>query len=748
MTADFQQIDLQACLNESQYRAVTSASRAVLVLAGAGSGKTRVITYRLAHLLMDRATPPHQVLAVTFTNKAAGEMKSRIERLVGPDARQLWVSTFHATAARLLRREIPALGRARDFAIYDTDDTKAVLRECLKELGLPPKEISPEAIRGGISYLKNHLLGPEQAASALARDDWASQRFAAQVAKVFDLYEKRLEAANALDFDDLLVYPLRLFEAHPAILEKYRARFRHLMVDEYQDTNHAQYKLVLYLGRKADSICVVGDDDQSIYRWRGAQPENLDRFCEDFAPVEVIPLEVNYRSTSAILEAASAVVNCNDRFHPKQLTSHKGEGEAIRVLATADGEAEARAVVSLIEAWTGRGADFSLGDCAIFFRTAAQSRALEEVLVNQGIPYTLVGGIRFYERKEIKDVLAYARLALNFRDEQALRRIAGLGHWNVGPRTLDQVFALSTQCDTPPVELSEEQLASALSPRALKAFQNLQQNLLRWSATLHEKETQLADWIKTVIQQSHYMDKLAQQKSDREAKRQLQTTRENLEQLISAAEETTEQFQQTVAENEQGESMTAADLLGLFLEHASLMSDVDYWSERTEPSDREVDVGRVVLMTLHSAKGLEFPVVFIVGCEEDLIPHVRSAIDPEGLQEERRLFYVGMTRAEQRLVLSYAYSRKVFGHTASRFSTRFLKEIPESCLERIGRLDVGNAPKRNQEFQSGDRVVHATFGPGTVRSVSGRGAGLKLQIDFFRHGRKILMQSYAKVKKL
>jgi len=744
--SELPQLDLRAALNDAQYQAVTSNSRALIVLAGAGSGKTRVITYRLAYLL-SQGVPPFQVLAVTFTNKAAGEMKARIERLVGPEARRLWVSTFHSACARLLRREFHHFGRASNFAIYDTSDSESVLRECLKELNLSAKECPPAALRDSISYFKSHLLNPQQAAEALS-DRSTEEPQDELVARVYPLYEQRLQAANALDFDDLLLYPLRLFREHPETLEKYRARFRHLLVDEYQDTNRAQYEFTRLLGTGADSVCVVGDDDQSIYRWRGALPENLEQFRQDFAPVEVVHLETNYRSTASILAGATAVVNRNQRRQPKRLVTEKAAGEPIHLLASADGEAEAETIIGLIERWTRESREFRLSDCAIFFRTAAQSRLLEEVLVRRGIPYTLVGGIRFYERKEIKDILAYLRASSSPRDEQAWRRIAGLGHWSVGPKTLDDVFTLSRRFEKSPIELSEEELASGLTARGAKPFARLQRTLTGWAQALNRNETTLAEWVTRVIRESHYMEKLAAQTKDREAKRQLENVRDNLGQLISAAQEFTEQIEATLGA--EPEARTLARRLELFLAQASLMADIDYWRSRPEPQEAEsadIDPGRVVLMTLHSAKGLEFPAVFIVGCEEELFPHSRSLREPEGLEEERRLCYVGMTRAKQRLVLSYAYSRKVFGYNAMRLPSRFLKEIPAKYVQKLG-VQTPPAEQPDVDFQAGDLVSHSVFGRGRIVRVSGRGAGLKVRVEFFQHGPKTLMQAYAKMRKL
>ncbi len=618
MTPPFSQTDLKSELNEAQYRAVTSTAPALLVLAGAGSGKTRVITYRIARLL-EEGVRPEQILAVTFTNKAAGEMRSRIERLAGPDAKRLWMSTFHSICARLLRREFTAFGRASDFAIYAPEDCEGVLRECQRALDISTKDFPPRRIHGTLSYLKNHLLGPEEAGQAMgAHRSHSDSVYADMVLKVYPEYEKRLRAANALDFDDLLLYPLRLFQNHPAVLEKYRRRFRHVLVDEYQDTNRAQYEFTRYLGKGADSVCVVGDDDQSIYRWRGALPENLEKFKKDFAPVEIVALEENYRSTAPILEAATAVVNANPRRNPKRLIARAEGKEPVLLLASADDDAEAEKSVALLDRWTQNTKEFSLGECAIFFRTAAQSRAIEEVLMRRGIPYVLVGGIRFYERKEVKDVLAYARAALNPRDEQALRRIVGLGHWSVGPRTLEQALDLADRQGVSVLELTGEQLASAMRGRNATVFERFQQSLRRWRGLLGGSELSLSVWVHRVRQESKYLEHLEASTSDREAKRQLENTKENLEQLVSAAGDFRDQLLASLEEHQTG--MPLHNELELFLAQCSLMSDIDYLPGAEKSAPEAPDPGKVTLMTLHSAKGLEFPLVFVVVARRNFFP--------------------------------------------------------------------------------------------------------------------------------
>jgi DNA helicase-2/ATP-dependent DNA helicase PcrA len=618
LTPPFSQTDLKSELNEAQYRAVTSTAPALLVLAGAGSGKTRVITYRIARLL-EEGVRPEQILAVTFTNKAAGEMRSRIERLAGPDAKRLWMSTFHSICARLLRREFTAFGRASDFAIYAPEDCEGVLRECQRALDISTKDFPPRRIHGTLSYLKNHLLGPEEAGQAMgAHRSHSDSVYADMVLKVYPEYEKRLRAANALDFDDLLLYPLRLFQNHPAVLEKYRRRFRHVLVDEYQDTNRAQYEFTRYLGKGADSVCVVGDDDQSIYRWRGALPENLEKFKKDFAPVEIVALEENYRSTAPILEAATAVVNANPRRNPKRLIARAEGKEPVLLLASADDDAEAEKSVALLDRWTQNTKEFSLGECAIFFRTAAQSRAIEEVLMRRGIPYVLVGGIRFYERKEVKDVLAYARAALNPRDEQALRRIVGLGHWSVGPRTLEQALDLADRQGVSVLELTGEQLASAMRGRNATVFERFQQSLRRWRGLLGGSELSLSVWVHRVRQESKYLEHLEASTSDREAKRQLENTKENLEQLVSAAGDFRDQLLASLEEHQTG--MPLHNELELFLAQCSLMSDIDYLPGAEKSAPEAPDPGKVTLMTLHSAKGLEFPLVFVVVARRNFFP--------------------------------------------------------------------------------------------------------------------------------
>jgi DNA helicase-2/ATP-dependent DNA helicase PcrA len=590
------------------------------------------------------------------------------------------------------------------------------------------------------------MMTPADARNTIQQNDYQSE-FRQAVAKLYPLYEEKLRAANALDFDDLLLYPLRLFKKHPDVLEQYQRRFRHLLIDEYQDTNRAQYELTVQMGDKADSVCVVGDDDQSIYRWRGAHPENLDRFRKDFAPVEVIRLEENYRSTRAILAGATAVVNRNVRRDPKRLIARRGSGELIRILELMDEEAEAETVAGFIEKWTAPDEEFDAGDCAVFFRTAAQSRPVEESLIRRGIPYTLVGGVKFYERKEVKDILCYARLALNPRDPLALQRIAGLGHWGVGARTVEQVVALSERLNKTPLDLSGDELKEALRSNSAKAFMRLQGRLKKWHLELRDPEISLMPWLAALIRESNYMAILEEKISDRESKRQVQNIRENLDQLLGAVADFCEKVETIVEAGP--EQLKPADQLELFLAQSSLMSDVDYWSDSTATPEEEKDKkNRVTLMTLHSAKGLEFPIVFIVGCEEELFPHSRSLEDQSGVEEERRLCYVGMTRAEQRLVLTYAQSRRVYGQVKMRAPSRFLKEIPEDCVQKVSMTKPAAPGKPQKEFTPGDRVRHSVFGTGRVVHVSGRGVGLKVQVDFPRHGRKTLMQSYAKLRKV
>ena len=745
MATLFSEIDLKSTLNEAQYKAVTTNHRAVLVLAGAGSGKTRVITYRIARLLGE-GVRPYQILALTFTNKAAGEMKGRIEQLTGPGVKQLWMSTFHSISAKLLRREITALGRPSDFAIYDTSDSEAVIRECLTEMNLSQKDFSPRALKSSISYFKSHLLSPEQAYTAIQDDGESDSPYNQVLLRVYPRYEKHLEESSALDFDDLLLYPLRLFKEHPEILEKYQSRFRHILVDEYQDTNRAQYELIQMLAQKAETICVVGDDDQSIYRWRGALIENLDRFRDDFAPVEVITLEDNYRSTSMILEAATSVVNVNQRRRPKLLKAKLKGTEPVYLLVSEDEQAEAQNAISLIEKWTRKSEEWNFNDCAIFFRTVAQSRSFEEVLMRRGIPYTLVGGIRFYERKEIKDILSYVRAAVHPKDEQAWRRISGLGHWKVGSRTLDLVLTAASEQGKTTLELSEEELGEILNSRTLPHFKRLQQTILKWSEALQNPDLLLSQWITQIVVQSEYLTKLSEQKSDRDAKRQIETVRINLEQLVSATGEFSDQLANSLDPESDKPSLSGE--LEIFLSQCSLMSDIDYWKESDDPDSQTEDLGRVVLMTLHSAKGLEFPIAIIAGCEEDLIPHSRSAMSLQGLEEERRLLYVGMTRAMQKLVLSYTHTRRVFGRSTPRMRSSFLDAIPTSCLEKIGFEPPKIESSSNKVFKRGDYVLHQHFGKGEILSVSGEGAGKKVRINFFRHGQKTIMLAYAKMRKL
>jgi DNA helicase-2/ATP-dependent DNA helicase PcrA len=630
-------LDLVASLNPSQREAVLHEHGPLLILAGAGSGKTRVIAHRMAHLIAERKAAPYEILAVTFTNKAADEMRERVTRLVGEDCRQIWLSTFHALSARLLRREAPALGLARDFVIYDSSDQIAIVRQAIKALGYDEKQLQPRAALGRISQAKNRMETPAQlrAAGWSLRDQ--------QVGKVFERYERALADAGALDFDDLLLRTVELFEKHPQIRDQYARRFRHVLVDEYQDTNRAQYLLIRFLSGQHRNLCVVGDPDQSIYRWRGADLRNILDFERDYTDVRVVKLEQNYRSTQVILDAASAVISQNRRRKDKRLWTDQRGGSLVRIVRAGDEIEEADFITRTI-----RGAQLQAPDAlsAVLYRTNAQSRAIEDALMREGVPYRIIGGVRFYERKEIKDTLAYLRLLINPHDDVSFRRVVNVPARGVGKAVLDALDAIepadreeppllaATQPAAPPVRSLWSRLHLALEMRQLpaRALQALTtfRDLLA-AMTADAERAGVAGAIALVLDRSGYLQALRDARSE-----EAQARIENLEELVSAAREY--------------ESTDAEPALESFVDRLSLLSEAD-----EEDGAREA---RVWLMTMHAAKGLEFPLVLVAGLEEGLFPHSRASEDEDDVEEERRLCYVCMTRARQQLVLTSAAGRR------------------------------------------------------------------------------------------
>ncbi len=710
-------------LNDSQREAVLATDGAVLILAGAGSGKTRVITRRIAHLLLDRGVPAYQILAVTFTNKAAGELRRRIEELAGDAAKGGFFSTFHSFGVRLLRREAEAAGLPHDFVIYDGDDQLSAVREVLKRFDMNEKLYPPHRLLSWISSRKNLGRGV-----AMERDDDDSPGRYAEIAAG---YAAVLTAAHAVDFDDLLLRSVALLERNAAVREAWQRRFRYILVDEYQDTNRTQYQLIRLLAGESGNITVVGDEDQAIYSWRGADIQNILDFEADFKGAKVLRLEDNYRSSQSILDAAAALVENNKKRKGKTLRAARGTGERVRLHAASDEFEEAAHVVSHLD---------RRGSSAILFRINAQSRLFEEALLRQRIPYVVVGGVSFYERKEVKDVLAYLRLSRNLADAVAFRRIVNVPARGIGKASLDTIDRLAAQRGISPWDALGAAIDEALVPAraavAMNGFRELLGRLQKDSAGLTVR-----GFLERALQLSGYSAALAAEDSE-----ESQGRLENLAELLSAAAE----FE---ARTEH------ADLSG-FLDQIALLSD----------TDKAKGEAPVVLMTLHSAKGLEFDEVFLAGLEEGLLPHSRSIANSDQVEEERRLAYVGMTRARERLQISFARSRLVFGQRRLAEPSRFVAEIPDHLLSksqdgrhyeyepgsrspRAPAWPARTAPRLSAEtlppplpagkFAAGQRVRHPLFGVGTVLRIDGAGDELKLTVSFPGVGAKKLVARFA-----
>ncbi|PWI17556.1 DNA helicase PcrA [Streptomyces sp. Act143] len=755
-------------LNENQRAAVVHSGTPLLIVAGAGSGKTRVLTHRIAYLLAERNVHPGQILAITFTNKAAGEMKERVEQLVGPRANAMWVMTFHSACVRILRRESKKLGFTSSFSIYDAADSKRLMALVCRDLDLDPKRFPPKSFSAKISNLKNELIDEEDFAAQ------ATDGFEKTLAQAYAMYQSRLREANALDFDDLIMTTVNLLRAFPDVAEHYRRRFRHVLVDEYQDTNHAQYALVRELvGTGAQDtdvppnefdvppaeLCVVGDADQSIYAFRGATIRNILQFEEDYPNATTILLEQNYRSTQTILSAANAVIERNESRRPKNLWTNAGAGARITGYVADTEHDEAQFVAEEIDRLTDAG-EAKAGDVAVFYRTNAQSRVFEEIFIRVGLPYKVVGGVRFYERKEVRDVLAYLRVLANPEDSVPLRRILNVPKRGIGERAEAMIDALSQRekISFPQAlkRVDEAYGMAARSTNAVKRFNVLMEEL----RTIVDSGAGPATVLEAVLERTGYLAELQSSTDPQD-----ETRIENLQELAAVALE----FEQ---ESEEGEESPG---LAAFLERVALVADSDQI-----PDEDEDGSGVITLMTLHTAKGLEFPVVFLTGMEDGVFPHMRSLGQTKELEEERRLAYVGITRARERLYLTRSSLRSAWGQPSYNPPSRFLSEIPEQHVEwkRTGATAApagpvsgvasslsssrsrssasgasGFATRRAAEkpvvsLAVGDRVTHDQFGLGTVMAVKGTGANAEATIDFGEAKPKRLLLRYAPVEKL
>ena len=753
--------DFLSQLNPEQRDAVLKLNGPLLILAGAGSGKTRVIASRIAYLIGDGHAKPEHVLAVTFTNKAAQEMRERVERLLGIAHKKLWISTFHSLCARLLRREAPELGLSRDFVIYDSSDQLALVKKIIRDLGFDDKLVAPRAALGRISSAKNRMQGPDE----VAESGWGP--FEERLAQIYRRYVRALADASALDFDDLLLKTVELFERSGRVRTKYSDQFRYILVDEYQDTNRPQYLLVRQLAEKHRNLCVVGDPDQSIYKWRGADLRNILDFEEDFPETTIVRLERNYRSTQIILDAASAVISQNRNRKEKRLWTEQEGGARISYFRGSDELEEAGFIASAAGASTEAGAEM-----AVLYRTNAQSRAVEDALLRLGVAYQMVGGVRFYERKEIKDTLAYLKLAINPHDDVSLRRVINVPTRGIGKgvmNTLDQMNPTSGDeaplldipvgSASPPslwtriIRVVDEQLVPTRALSSLSVFRKLVEHI----STVARTETASAT-IESVLDHSGYLQDLQDERSE-----EAQARIENLQELVSAAREY--------------ETSDVEPSLAGFVDRLSLLSETD-----EVKGDKSACVS---LMTLHASKGLEFPTVIIAGLEEGLFPHSRSCDDEEELEEERRLCYVGMTRAQERLVLTGSARRRVFGEYQPSDPSRFVDEVPAELVDHLASslltsswdnscstnrrsegFSRGGRSRRSQsvvketvdsnyayedEDQSlgavgpGTQVRHSQFGVGTIVAVEPLRDDTKLTVRFRTVGQKKLLAKYAKL---
>ena len=739
-------VDCTYGLNPQQAEAVINTEGPIM--AGAGSGKTKVLTCRVANLLQ-KGVRPYRILAITFTNKAAAEMRERVNNMSGPAAKDVWLFTFHAFCARFLRMEIDKLpGYGGNFAIYDTADSQNLIKQILKEMNLDDKRFQPSGILSRISNAKNAL----QDAAAFARQ--AGDFYEQKVADIYSRYEQKLQLNNALDFDDLLMLSIKLLQENKEVREKYQDRFDYLLVDEYQDTNHAQYLLTKFLAAKHRNICVVGDADQSIYGWRGADIQNIIDFEKDYPDAKVIKLEQNYRSTQIILDAANAVIENNTGRKPKNLWTENKSGADIIYFQAVDERDEARFVIEQLQNLQ-RTENKKLGDMAILYRTNTQSRIFEEMLIKSGISYNMVGGLKFYERKEIKDIIAYLRVIFNPADSLSLLRIINVPKRGIGDASLAKIQAYAAANNVSLFEaVSNAAAIDGLSSRFVSKLDDLAGIIFELMNLANEAPVE--DLIDRVLRDTGYLEELENERTP-----QAQSRIDNLHELISVAQEFAASEEENNLEN--------------FLAHVALVSDID---------DMELGEDAITLMTLHSSKGLEFPVVFLVGMEEGLFPHARTLMDETEIEEERRLCYVGITRAKEKLFLSSTKMRTIYGNTVTYPPSRFLQEIPARLVKTIKRQERFSALENFKQvsekysarpqkpastfnphsfmpqkpaaaaggtgtrFNTGDRVSHSKWGEGMVVSVKDSPDGQEVKVAFAGAGVRSLLTKYAVLKKL
>lgn len=727
-------------LNPEQKQAVQHTNGPLLIMAGAGSGKTRVLTHRIAYLMLEKGINPSNILAITFTNKAAKEMKHRLQSLTGPLAHDLWVSTFHSMCVRILRRDVDRIGINRNFSILDATDQLSVIKQIMKELNIDVKKFTPRSILGTISSAKNELKTAKQ------YNQLANSPYEKKVAEVYDQYETRLMKNHALDFDDLIMTTIHLFKRVPETLAFYQRKFQYIHVDEYQDTNRAQYLLVNMLADRHKNLCVVGDSDQSIYRWRGADIQNILSFEEDYSNTTVIFLEQNYRSTKNILAAANKVIENNMNRKPKALWTNNQEGQMIHYYRGDTEHDEGHYVIGKIHELLKGTVHYS--DVAILYRTNAQSRVIEEVLVKSNVPYRMVGGIKFYERKEIKDILAYLRLIANPNDDISFARVVNVPKRGIGGTTLDKLADYSIRQDLSLFEACREADQAGVSKRATKALIDFGNMIENWTK-MHDYLS-VTELVEEMLEKSGYRDALKAEKT-----LESQSRLENIDEFLSV----TQDFEK----NNDDKSLIA------FLTELALDTDMDQEDEDDANQDA------VTLMTLHSAKGLEFPVVFLIGLEEGIFPHLRALDENDEMEEERRLAYVGITRAEKQLFITNARMRTLYGRTNANPVSRFISEIPQELLNQEGeeeRTFTQKQPSMIQrkqppfakksfqqrvpdkrtpsgDWQVGNKVSHKKWGQGTIVSLKGEGDGLELDIAFPKPvGLKRLLASFAPIEKV